>query len=188
MEQVSFTYRSIGNFCRLLATIQYEKSHSPREITVFHQRFDRDECDKLMEQFLEELFPNGATIGENELTQLVSYIERFMSKDRETQDLFVRYDKANYPYYVYFIPDNIVYKCEYAQHAITVRDICYEYFKGFSEEEIDCDYIKKFIKENFEIRSDNSTVEQIANDNAYIARCIILRNNKNYRKQTEPSG
>lgn len=176
--EIGFKYKSIGNFCRLLATIQYEKSHTPREITVFHQRFDRDECDELIEQFLVELFPNGATIGENELIKLNSYIENFMLKDKETQDLFVNYDKKQYCSYVYFIPDNVVYKCGFAEHAKTVNQICCDYFKGFSENEIDPQYIERFIKDNFEIKSDNSTIEQIAKDYMYISRCIIKKNKK----------
>ena len=177
-KTLHFSYKSVGNFCRLLITIQYEKSHTPREITVFHQRFDRAECDDLIEQFLTELFPSGATIGENELLKLISHIESFMKKDKETQDLFCRYDKQHYPYYVYFIPDNVVYECGFAQHSTKIRDICCDYFKGFSEDEIDPQYIEKFIKANFEIKSDNSTVEQIAKDFMYICRCIILGNKK----------
>lgn len=176
MAQMHFSYKSIGNLCRLLATIQYEKSHTPREITVFHQRFDRDECDDLIEQFLCELFPDGVTVGVKEITQLISHIERFMAKDKETQDLFVAYDKHCYPFYVYFKPDNIVYECDFAHHSTKVRDICCDYFKGFTEEELDPEYLRKFITENFEIKSNNSTIEQIANDNLYIARCVILKN------------
>jgi hypothetical protein len=184
-KQVYFTYKSIGNFCRLLATIQYEKSHTPREITIFHQRFDRAEGDELIEQFLNELFPNGATIGENELIKLNLHIERFMQKDKETQNLFVEYDKRHYSYYVYFKPDNVVYECGFAQHATIIRDICCDYFKGFSEDEIHPQYIEKFIKDNFEIKSYNSTVEQIAKDNMYISRCIILRNKKRKMERNE---
>ena len=177
-KKVSFKYKSIGNFCRLLLTIMYEKSHTPREITVFHQRFDRDESDELIEKFLNELFPCGANIAEAELNSLMSHVERFMLKDKETQDLFVKYDKAKFPYYVYFKPDNIVYECDFAQHSTMVRDICCEFFKGFSEEELSAEYLKRFINENFEIKSNNSTIEQIANDNFYIARCIILQNKR----------
>lgn len=180
-ETVHFSYKSIGNFCRLLVTILYEKSHTPREISVFHQRFNRNECDELIEQFLYELFPNGATIDEKELIQLVSYIERFMTKDKETQDLFVSYDKAHYRYYVYFKPDNIVYECNFAQHATTIRDICIDYFKGFTLDELDPKYVRKFIIENFEIKSNNSTIEQIANDNNYIIRCIAINNKRRKR-------
>lgn len=175
-EYVSFTYKSIGNFCHLLLNIQYEKTHTPREITVFHQRFDNDETDNLIEEILVKLFPNGANIGEKELIQLTSYIENFMLKDKKTQDLFVEYDKKHYSYYVYFKPDNIVYECGFAEHAKIVKEICLNFFKDFDD--IDPLYIKKFIIENFEISSDNSTVESISNDYNYIARAILIKNRR----------
>lgn len=177
-EQLHFTYKSIGNFCKLLATILYEKSHTPREITIFHQRFDDEKGDEMMEQFLMELFPNGANVSEKEIETLVAYIEKFMLKDKETQDLFVKYDKAHYSSYVYFKPDNKVYECDFAQHSKTVKEICCDFFKGFTKDELDPQYLKKFITENFEIRSDNSTIEQIANDCDYITRCIVYQNEK----------
>ena len=175
-KKISFTYKSIGNLCHLLLNIQYEKTHSPREITVFHQRFDNDKTDNLIEEILIKLFPNGVTIGEKEIIQLTSYIENFMLQDKATQDLFVKYDKRCYPHYVYFKPDNIVYECGFAEHSEKVRNICCDFFKGFTNEDLNCEYIKTFIKENFEIKSDNSTIEQIANDNAYIMSCINIQN------------
>ena len=51
-EYINFTYKSIGNLCHLLLNIQYEKTHTPREISVFHQRFDNDETDNLIEEIL----------------------------------------------------------------------------------------------------------------------------------------
>lgn len=177
-KTLNFTYKSIGNFCRLLITILYEKSHTPREITIFHQRFDNDESDKLFESFLANIWPEGITLGEDELNTLLAYIERFMVKDKETQDLFVKYDKGHYTYYVYFKPDNIVYDCHYAQHSTMVRDICCDFFKGFSEEEILKINMKQFIIDNFEIHSDNSTIEQIANDSDFIKRSIIFQDRR----------
>lgn len=175
-KYVNFTYKSIGNICHLLLDIQYEKTHTPREISVFHQRFDNDETDNLIEEILVKLFPNGANIGEKELIQLTSYIENFMLKDKETQDLFVEYDKRQYPYYVYFKPDNIVYECKFAGHSKIVTEICCNFFKDFDD--IDPQYIKKFILENFEISSDNSTVESISNDYNYITKQILIKNRR----------
>mgnify|MGYP003435558264 FL=1 len=63
-ETLSFTYESIGNFCRLLITILYEKSHTPREITIFHQRFDKSESDELFESFLADIWLVGRMLGE----------------------------------------------------------------------------------------------------------------------------
>ena len=185
-ETLSFTYKSIGNFCRLLITILYEKSHTPREIAIFHQRFDKSESDELFESFLADIWPEGTTLGEEELNTLLAYIERFMAKDKETQDLFVKYDKGHYPYYVYFKPDNVIHECKFAQHATRVKEICCDFFKGFSEEEILKVNMKQFIIDNFEISSDNSTIDQIANDCDFITRSIILCDRR--KNKTENGG
>lgn len=161
-EYLNFTYKSIGNFCHLLLNIQYEKTHTPREIAVFHQRFDNDETDDLIEEILVKLFPNGANIGEKELMQLTSYFEIFMAKDKKTQDLFVQYDKRSYGSYVYFKPDNIVVYAPMGQHNEIVQNICLDFFKDFQS--VDVEYLKKFLKENFEIASDFTSIENVVAD------------------------
>lgn len=165
--KLHFTYQSIGNLCRLLATIQFEKEASSRDISIWHQRFDREECDALFEKFLSDIYPEGATIGKEEINNLVSYAERFLDNDKEAQQIAVEYDKLSNPYWVYFKIDNKVYPCDFCRHSETITQICAEYFKGF--EEIDLSYLQKFIIENFEIKSRNSTVKSIANDARYIA-------------------
>lgn len=172
-EQVSFSYKSIGNFAKLLATILYEKEHTAKEITLWHLRYDGEETDDLFEQFLEELFPEGGTLDVEEIKLLTNHAERFLSKDTLAIQQRVDYEKREYKSYVYFKIDKIVVPCGFAKHQETVRQICMDYFKDF--ETIDENYIKKFILENFEIRSDNSTIEKIANDSLYIARSIILK-------------
>lgn len=178
MEKINFSYESIGNFCKLLITILYEQSHTPREITVFHQRFDSAKNDELFETFLAELWPEGIAIGEEELNVLLAHVERFMLKDQTTLDLFARYDKRRYNYYIYFKPDNIVYECKFAEHATMIKDICCDFFEGFSEEEILKVNMKRFILDNFEIKSDNSTIEQIANYSEFIRRSIVLKDRR----------
>ncbi len=169
-EQIAFTYKSIGNFAKLLSTILYEKEHTAKEITLWHLRYDGEETDDLFEQFLNELFPNGGTLDVGEIKLLTNHAERFLCKDPLAIQQRVSYEKREYNSYVYFKIDQKVVPCEFAQHQQTVREICEDYFKDF--ETIDKDYVKKFILENFEIRSDNSSIERIANDCEYIARCI----------------
>lgn len=170
-KTLHFHYESIGNLIRLLATIRFESTHSSRDITVFHQRF-RNEPDKLFEQFLIELYPDGADIGEKELNDVVAHICDFMQKDETTRDLYAAYDKRKYGSYVYFKPDKTVHYAEFANHANLVTRICCDYFKDFDT--VDPDYLKRFIKENFEIKSENTTVEQVSNDANYIIREIYM--------------
>ena len=170
-EKLHFTYQSIGNICRLFVNIQFEKTKSKRDISVLHQRFDK-ESDDLFEDFACKLFPEGATIGETEINQLVEYVYRFMQTDEECKGLYAEYDKRNYGSYVYFIPDKKVYEAAFGHHTDIVKNICCDFFKGFKD--IDIDYLKKFILENFEIASDFTTVERVANDARFIKECIIF--------------
>lgn len=173
-KTLHFSYESIGNFVRLLITIRFENIYNPRDITVFHQRF-RDEPDELFEKFLIELYPNGCTVGENEINNLTSHIHSFLQKDETAKDLYATYDKRKYESYVYFKPDKAVHYAEFGNHSNLVTQICCDYFKDFAPDEIKLDYLKKFILENFEIKSDNTTVERVSNDAAYICREILFR-------------
>lgn len=118
-EYISFRYKSIENFARLLVTIQYENTHNPREISVFHERLDK-ESDDFFGKILVKLYPQGATIGE------------------------------------------------------TVKNICVDYFKGFDVHDLSVEKVKKFILDNFIVRSSFSSVESIARDARYIHDCIIF--------------
>lgn len=166
-KKLYFKYQSIGNLCRLLATVTFEKTGSSRDITIWHERFDRIECDELFEKFLGEIYPEGATIGEEQINKLVLHAEKFLQTDKEAQQIAVNYDKQMHTYWVYFKIDNKIYPCKFCQHSKTITQICADYYKDF--EKIDLEELQKFIKENFEIKSRNSTIEQIAKDAQYIA-------------------
>ena len=174
MKTVNFSYKSIGNFVKLLATIRYENTHQGHDIAVWHECFDDDSKDDLFERFLVELFPQGKTIQPEDINAVIHKAERFIETDEECQNIRNKYTKLEYPYWVYFKPDNKVYPCEFAEHAKVVTQICKEFFAGFDD--IDENYIKNFIRNNFEIRSDNSTVERIARDADFVARSILLSN------------
>ena len=168
-EKLSFPYKSIGNLLKLLVSIQWEKIKPMRDITVFHQRFD-NEKDEVFEDFIKELYPKGATIGLDEIEALVKHITNFMKKDKQSQNYYVAWDKRHISSWVYFKIDNTIHKANMGHHAEIVRNICCDFFKDF--EEVKEDYLKKFILENFEIKSDFTTLERVANDTQYIAHCI----------------
>lgn len=169
---LSFGYKSIGNFARLISTIIFEKNHNGREVAIWHERFDEEDGDDLFEQFLADLYPEGKTIEPEDVEIIVNHAVRFLMKDEKTRQIRNRYAKFDNPYWVYFKPDDIVYPCGYAKHAEKVREICKDYFKDFDD--IDPDFLKKFILENFEICSDNSTIEKIAKDSRYMCITILL--------------
>lgn len=66
-------------------------------------------------------------------------------------------------------------------HSEIVRNICCDFFKDFDE--VDKDYLKKFILENFQIKSDFTTLEKVANDVEYIEDCIKF--NREVLKMTD---
>lgn len=169
-----FQYKSIGNLVRLLTSIKFEKYESERDVIVFHERF-RDEPDELFEKFLTDLYPDGCTIRENEINNLTSYIRTFMQKDDTARDYYAQYDKSVCGSYVYFKPDKTVYPVEFGGHANCITQICCDFFKDFSKNDLDLDYLRRFILDNFEIKSDNTTVERVSDDADYIAREIFIQ-------------
>ena len=171
-KSVSFGYKSIGNFVKLLATIRFENTHEGHDIALWHERFDDDAEDELFEKFLIELFPEGKTIYPEDIEAVVHTAERFLETDEKAKTIKNKYIKRENPYWVYFKPENKVYPCRYANHSKTVFDICVEFFKGM--EDIDLDYLERFIITNFEIKSDNLTIEHIAEDASLIQREIVF--------------
>lgn len=115
-KTVSFKYESIGNLCRLLVDIMIEKSRDIREITVYHERF-RNEPDDVYEELLTELYPDGCTIGENEMNVLIEHIRYFMMHDEKSQDLFIAYDMRHMTSYVYFKIDKKLLFAPFGDHA-----------------------------------------------------------------------
>lgn len=172
-EKLAFTYDSIGSMVRLLTTIQYENSHTPAEIELYHAVFDGK--DELFESFLEKLFEPGTSIDIEHVQQLVKHCEYYLETNEEAIDIKCKIDRRRYNSYVYFKPYNKVYPCGYTEHSGTVTNICKEYFKG--ADDIDADKLQRFILNNFEINSDKTSVAQVAEiKNVYwIAREIIMQ-------------
>jgi hypothetical protein len=171
-EYVSFSYKSVGNIVKLFATIFVEKEEDPVEVAIWHERFDNDESDELFECFVAELWPDGKVINPEDVSAIVYKAKKFLETDKTAQDIRNRYLKFKNPFWVYFKPLNRVYPCHYAEHHKTITNICKDFFKGF--EDIDYMELAEFIKKNFEISSDNSTVSGIAKDAQFIAREIVL--------------
>lgn len=171
-KELHFSYRNIGNFSKLLCTLLYEKTHDKKQIALWHMRYDNDESDCLFENFLNELFPDGATLGEEELNKLTEYAEDFLEKDYLAMQQRVEWDKNHYISYVYSRVDNEVVPCDMGKHQGVVIEFCKKFFKGV--EDIDKTKVANFIKSNFEIKSDYTSVESMVNDASYIVNRLIL--------------
>lgn len=172
-ETLHFRYQSPENLVRLLCEVVYEKEHTPRQIAIYHERFD-DESDEFFANMLVKLFPEGATVGEKEINQCVEWIDNFLDHDEQTKDIKVRYDMVDHESYVYFDIDKKVYPCDHTSHSMMVKKICVDYFKGFDESDITPEKVADFIRDHFVVKSRFSTASSIANDSAYICRCILM--------------
>jgi hypothetical protein len=49
-----------------------------------------------------------------------------------------------------------------------------DYFKGFDESDITPEKVANFIRNHFVVKSRFSTAGSIANDSAYICRCVLM--------------
>ena len=172
-ETIGFRYKSPENLTRLLCEIVYEQTHSPREIFIYHERFD-NETDTFFYDMLTELYPNGATIGEKEINECVKWIDNFLEKDERAINIKSMREWEDCDSGVYFDIDKKVFGCSHTSHQQTVKNICVDYFKGFDNRELTVECVRQFILEHFKIKSRFSTVNTIANDARYIRDCIIF--------------
>ena len=177
-QVLHFTYKSIGNFVRLLCTICYEKTASSQDIMLWHKRFDNNESDILFENFCERLFPDGKTIDVPDIEIITEYASEFLQNDEKYIEYKTKYLLRVLDSYVYFIPDNKIYECGFGEHTQTVHNILLEFFNGMDD--IDENYLSKFIRENFIIKSDNTTIDTIIRDTRYLSMKFDARR---YRKE-----
>ena len=178
MERLHFKTESPANFVKLACTILFEKRIEAAEwITTWHDVFDCSNGDQLFLRFMEELFPDGCTIGEKELNQITDRAVNYLQTETRCLDMKARRDKSWFTYWVFFIPEHKIYKCEFAQHEETIIEILAAFF-GKAIADYSLDDLKCFILSSFEIRSDNSSVRSIAEDVEYIQRTAYFRSTR----------
>lgn len=98
----------------------------------------------------------------------------------EYKDFHIQHLKAINSSWVYSKYDEKLVLCNYLDHENTVIDCCCEFFKGMAEDDLTTEKVKKFIMSNFEIKSENTTLDRVANDALFITRCICIYNEKGY--------
>lgn len=171
-KQLHFTYESAENLTRLLINIRYEQTHSNREISIYHERFD-DESDNFFYDIMCKLYHDGITIGQKEIDELVEYIHKYLETDESTADIRMRYRKRDIDTWVYFKLDKTLFPCKTAEHTRIVKEIAVDYFKDVDPHSLTQDMVTKFIVDNIEIKSEFSTIEKIATDR-YIYQCCCF--------------
>lgn len=183
MEQLHFMVESPANFVRLACTILFEKREAMAEwAATWHDVFDCANGEQLFLQFMEELFPDGCTIGEKELNRITDRAVRYLQTETRCLDLKAGHGKSRFTYWVSFIPEHKVYGCEFARHEETIIEILTAFF-GKSIAGYSLDALKRFILRSFEIRSDNSSVRSIAEDVDFIQRAVFARSFGNGRQE-----
>ena len=176
MERLHFKVESPANFVKLACTILFERKEELLEDygSTWHDAFDGEAGDQHFQRFMEELFPDGCTIGEQELNQLTDRAIQFLKTDTICLDIKAGHDKARFTFWVYFIPEHKVYPCQFAQHEETVMDILVDFF-GVNVLKYSVDALQKFILGAFQIQSTNTSVRSIAADAEFIQRTVYYR-------------
>ncbi len=160
MEKLHFTCQSPANLVRLLIMIQFENHYSARDIAVFHARFD-NESDDIFQTFMETLFPDGTTIGEDEINMLVQHTYDFLQKDEAAANEYIEYDKRHTYSYVYSKYDKTIHYADMGSHFHIVMRICADFFKNFDADDITSQKIETFIRNNIEIKSDFTSIDTV---------------------------
>ena len=178
MKPLHFTVKSPSNFVRLCSTILFEKSNQYHELGyVWHKVFDGVKGDEHFMNFMLALYPKGCTIGEDEIHCIMNKAIRFLETDESCLEIKADYDKRRFRYYVYFAPLHKTFECGFAKHEDTVIKILQDFF-GSEIIDYDSEKLKRFIIMNFEIKSDNSSIDTIVADIDYIKRCIYFKNRR----------
>ena len=175
-ERLHFKVESPANFVKLACTILFERKEKLLEDygSTWHDVFDGDAGDRHFQRFMEDLFPNGCTVGESELNLITDRAVRFLKTDEACLDIKANHDKARFTYWVYFAPEHKVYACSFARHEETIIDILTAFF-GKSIGDYSLCALKQFILNSFEIKSDNSSVRSIAEDAEFIQQTAYFR-------------
>lgn len=171
-KTVHFSCKSPENLVNLLVTIQIEKNYDNRTIYIYHKFFDGLNGDEQFYKFMVEIFPNGCTIGENEIQMLADRAIKHLKTDEKCRHLFVEYDKQHCRSYVYSKALDKLYPAEFGEHLKKVVEACQDFFLGVDN--ITTEDVRRFIRNNLEIKSDNTSVNTTLNDVDYITRCCVF--------------
>lgn len=184
VEKIGFKYQSPENLCRLLCTITFENNPDNHDwLWIWHQRFDQQDADSLFETFMTELFPEGGKIDVKEIELLTERAFKFLQTDKSCRRFIALRDKSKYNYWVYDKINEVVVPCGFAKHQETVSRLVAEFF-DYKLDDYDRDYIYHFILDNYELQSDNSTIDKIANDVDWIIRSAYINKRRGEQYDT----
>lgn len=173
-ESLHFQIESPKNMVRLLVTILFQQDTDlfKKHGHVWAHLLDTEDGEEKFQQFMEEVLPEGGTIDIPELEAIKAKAIHYLETDEQALELQANYDKFVLDSWVYFKPYHKVYGVGFAEHNAKVREILADFFDEIDD--YDMDKFKRFIRENFEIGSINTTLDNIIADAENIHRYIVL--------------
>ena len=161
-----------------LTFIRFEKDERVKDWgTLWHLVFDGQDGLQIFESLLEREYPNGGMLGLTEIHHMVDVAFRYLQTEPKCIAVKAEYDKKVNSSFVFFRPYNRVYPCGFCEHADTVREILRDFFKNAADD-LTVDYLARFIRSEFEIRSENLTVSQIAKNAEFYLSDLHRLNHK----------
>lgn len=183
-EVLHFTYSSIGNIVNLCCTTEFERGPRFKELGyLWYKMFSGEKGDKAFEALVRAEYPEGCNFGIEETKHItevaIRQLEGLPGKDgifaisqeeiANAKKEKAKNDVLSSPSWVYCKPlDKAVY-CRFGDHTAAVIKLLGELF-GESILEMSEENVGRTIRTNFEIRSDNTTLERLARDAEYIRR------------------
>lgn len=173
-KELHFNVQSPENIIRLAVTIMFERDSDDlnRLGYAWHTLLDTNEGEKLFLKFAEEVLPEGGIIGTSQLIQIQDLAIQYLETDEVALECQADYDKTRYTSWVYFKPYHKVYPVGFAKHEDKVKELLIDFFDDVDD--YDYDAFRRFLRENFEIKSENTDIDKIVNDAAFLRRCAIL--------------
>ena len=163
-ESVSFTYKSVENMVRLLVTCRLDKLEDvyPNYSGIFYAVFDNQQGEQRLLKILEELYPDGKTITPEDVDVILARCIKYIDDE---EDECVRKYRNEEAYmtgsWVYSKWNDKAYACDFGKHTQMIAELLVGFYGKSLLDQSD-ETISKFIKSNFVIKSDNSSLDNIA--------------------------
>ena len=175
-QKIHFRVESPANVTALCVNILIEKDKDfLSEYGYAYRHFiNNDNLEKFVTNCIYEVLPKGGTITEEVIKTITNIVKNFVKNDEDCLEAQANHLKRTMNSWVYFKPFHKTYEAPFAHHADIALKCLREFFKG--QKEIDLLYFKNFIFANFEVKSDNTTVNTLVGDAEYMLREILWAN------------
>ena len=176
-KTLHFSYDSVENIVRMTTTMQFEKSNRFQELGwLWHQVFDDEKGDALFKQFIEQEYPDGATIGVDEIYHLMGVAVKYLESDRFNKERS-KHTIMTGNSWLYCKTTDIAVKCDFGEHESALIDMLND-LMGESIWETREDKLAEIIQSQFIVASANTTLAKLAADAQYIKGCLQNRQSR----------